>query len=130
MVLDTPDMPVTTVLDTHMAPTILPEPATTPMEPLSPVPARSVRPRLMPSPLFFTEDSPDTLTLMADMLWDTTLMPDSPTLMALTSSPEKLLTTELPTPPLEPSTPAMSESVLTMPESRSLVENSTRKSIM
>merc|ERR1739842_293334 len=74
-----------------MAPTISLEPATTLMEPPSPVPARSVRPRLMPSPLFGTEDSPETLTLMADtllepmltelshmpdMLWDTTLMPD------------------------------------------------------
>merc|ERR1739840_61137 len=125
-VLDTPDMPVITVLDTHMAPTISPELATTPTEPPSPVPARSVRPRLRPIPLFFTEDSPDTLTLMADtllepmltelshmpdMLWDTMLMPDTPTLMALTSSPEKPLTTELPTPPSELSTPAMSESV-------------------
>merc|ERR1719476_259094 len=138
MVLDTLVMPDTTVLDTHMAPTISPEPATTLTEPLSPVPVRSVRLRLRPSPLFFTEDSPDTLTPMADTLlepmltelcptpdtlWDTTLMPDTPMLMALMLSPEKPLTTVLPTPPSEPSTPAMSESALTTPESRSLVEN-------
>merc|ERR1739842_172625 len=76
--------------------TISPEPATTPTEPPSPVPARSVRPRLRPSPLFFTEDSPDTHMLsepmltelcpMLDTLWDTMLMPDTPMLMALTSS--------------------------------------------
>merc|ERR1712001_730098 len=92
-----------------MAPTISPEPATTLTEPPSPVPARSVRPRLMPSPLFFMEDLPDTLTLMADMLSEPTLTELSLMPMALMSSPEKPLTMELPTPLSEPSTPAMSD---------------------
>merc|ERR1719219_3392902 len=67
---------------------------------------------------------------MPDMLWDTTLTPDSPTLMELMSSLEKPFPTELPTPLSEPSTPASSDTASTTLERRSIVEYNTRKSIM